>query len=246
MQAAFEKKQFNLKALDVDTGTKSVKVAIAQLGSIDSDRDIFSSTAFDKTIAERGPKGNNSIWFLVDHNTSIKSALGKFSELYKDGDYIVGVGRYKEDHALWRDTVWPLYRDGDINQHSVGFTTIKSGQYAEDVREITEVALWEGSAVLFGANPNTPTLDVTKSMNKTEQVEMYTKRFDLLIRSIKSGRFDDDNSLLLVELKQLQQILIDLSNNSTVPEEKSTQPDSVKELIDIENEIKHAITGLFN
>lgn len=245
MQAALERKVFDLKTLDVDAKTKSVKIAIAELESVDRDSDIFSTTAFDKTIKERGPQGTQEIWHMADHGYSLTSALSKFKELYRDGKYIVGVSEYR-DTALWRDTIWPLYEAGDINQHSVGFRTVKSGQYSETVREITEAALWEGSAVLWGANPYTPTLGVSKSMIKPEQVEAEIKRFDLLIKSIKAGRFDEDNSLLLLELKRLQQFTIDLSNTSTVPEEESTQPDSAKELIDIGKEIKHAITGLFN
>jgi phage head maturation protease len=245
MQAALERKVFDLKTLDVDAKTKSVKIAIAELESVDRDNDIFSATAFDKTIKERGPQGTKEIWHMADHGYSLTSALSKFKELYRDGKYVVGVSEYR-DTALWRDTIWPLYEAGDINQHSVGFRTVKSGQYSETVREITEAALWEGSAVLWGANPFTPTLGVSKSMLKPEQVAAEIKRFDLLIKSIKQGRFDEDNSLLLLELKRLQQFTIDLTSTSTVPEEKSTQPDSVTDLIDIAKELKHTITGLFN
>lgn len=245
MQAVYEKKYFDLKALDVDTPTKTVKVAIAELESIDRDDDAFTPTAFDKTIKERGPQGTNEIWFLTDHEASIKSALGKFNEVYKEGKYIVGVARYKQDHALWRDTVWPMYRDGDINQHSVGYTTVKSQKAKAGYREITEAALWEGSAVLWGANRNTPTIAVIKSMNKQQQADYFGKRFDVLIKSIKAGRYEEDNSLLLIELKQLQQHLIDLSEGSTEPVMEATQPDSVQELIDLKSEFKNTIQGLF-
>lgn len=245
MKAVLERKVFNLKTLDIDTKTRSVKVAIAELESVDRDDDVFSTTAFDKTIKERGPQGTNEIWHMADHGYSLTSALSKFSELYKDGKYIVGISPYR-DTALWRDTIWPLYEAGDINQHSVGFRTVKFAKQASGVREITEAALWEGSAVLWGANPFTPTLGVTKSALTTEQVESEIRRFDLLIKGVKNGHFDEDNSLLQLELKRLQQFTIDLSNNATQPEEKSTEPDSVKVLIDIKNELKHTITGLFN
>ena len=245
MQAALEQKQFNLKALDVDTQTKSVKIAIAELESVDRDNDVFSPTAFDKTIKERGPMGTNEIWHMADHGWTLTSALSKFKELYKEGKYIVGVSEYR-DTALWRDTVWPLYEAGDINQHSVGFRTVKYSTRPDGVREIIESALWEGSAVVHAANPYTPTFGVTKSALKPEQIESEIRRFDLLIKSIKSGRFDEDNSLLLLELKRLQQFTIDLSNNSTVPEEKTTQPDNAKELIDLKTELQSITQGLFN
>src|SRR5689334_17408068 len=117
MQAALERKVFDLKTLDVDAKTKSVKIAIAELESVDRDNDIFSVTAFDKTIKERGPLGSKEIWHMADHGWTLTSALSKFKELYKEGKYIVGISEYR-DTALWRDTVWPLYEAGDINQHS--------------------------------------------------------------------------------------------------------------------------------
>jgi phage head maturation protease len=248
MQAALERKEYNLKTLDVDRPTRTVKVAIASLEDVDRDRDAFSLTAFDKTIAERGPNGTKEIWLMADHGYSLTSALSKFKELYREGQKIVGVAEYR-DTALWRDTVWPLYDAGDINQHSVGFRTIQSTDRKDGVREITEAALWEGSAVLWGANPWTPTLGITKSAIKPEQIEAECKRFDLLIKSIKAGKFDEDDSLLLLELKRLQQFTIDLSKISTEPEQPSTQPDSAKDLIaliQMESEIKNTVSGLFN
>lgn len=244
MKAALERKTFDLKTLDVDAKTKSVKIAIAELESVDRDNDIFSLTAFDKTIQERGPAGTQEIWHMADHGYSLTSALSKFKELYRDGKYIVGVSEYR-DTTLWRDTIWPLYEAGDINQHSVGFRTVKFSQRQDKVREITEAALWEGSAVLWGANPYTPTLGVTKSALTNEQIETEIKRYDLLIKSIKAGRFDEDNSLLTLELKRLQQFTIDLTSTSTQPE-KTTEPDSAKDLIDIQTELTSTITGLFN
>ncbi len=47
-----------------------------------------------------------------------------------------------------------LYEAGLINQHSIGFSTLKSDvNQKTGVRTITELKLYEGSAVLWGANP---------------------------------------------------------------------------------------------
>ncbi len=217
---AYQTKTFNLKALDVDTATKQVKVAIGQFGSVDLDKDMLMPDSAIKTVAERGPKGSNEIWHLVDHRASLAtSALCKFSELYCDKDYIVGVSNYK-DTALWRDQIWPLYEGGDINQHSIGFTVVKD-QMKSDYNEIQEIKLWEGSAVLWGANPNTPTLDVFKSLTKEKQAEEITDRFKRLRKGFKS---DIEKSLLLIELKQLEQIYIDTLANSTPAAEEAQKP----------------------
>ena len=73
---------------DVSESTRQVKVAISHTGSLDLDNDVIDPGAFTKTIAERGPSGANLIWHLTDHNPSLKSAVGKFKELYMEGGYL--------------------------------------------------------------------------------------------------------------------------------------------------------------
>lgn len=231
--AVYQTKELQGGVLDVDNSTRRVKVAIAEMESIDRDGDVFTPTAFNKTIKERGPQGTNEIWHLVDHSASLKSALGKFSELYVDGKYLVGVSERK-DAALW-EQIWPLYEAGDITQHSVGFTTIhKEAKAGHTV--ITEVQLWEGSAVLWGANPNTPTLQVEKSLFGIEEKADKIERLNALIKAVKGGRYDVDSlSLLAIELKQLQQFIQDSeAAESTSHEEQppaGTTPDKSKELL---------------
>jgi HK97 family phage prohead protease len=152
-------KQYNIKAvdaavMDADQSTRTVKVAFSQMGSVDRDNDIINSGAFTKTIKERGPKGSNQVWHLVDHNASLKSVLGKPHELYEESSYLIGITKMI-DTPLGNDML-KMYADGLINQHSIGFSIIKDEMSKKDnVRIIKEVALWEGSAVLWGANPNT-------------------------------------------------------------------------------------------
>lgn len=216
---AYQSKTFSLKALDVDTTTRQVKVAIGAFGNLDRDGDVIVPGAATKTIAQRGPMGSNEIWHLVDHSASIKSALGKFSELYATQDHIIGVSKYK-DSALWRDTVWPLYEAGDINQHSIGFSVVKESKQ-KDFNQIEEIALWEGSAVLWGANPNTPTQGVFKSMTTEEKIDQIHDRFKRLRKGLKSGV---DVSLLVIEIKQLEQLVLDDVSTSAAESTETAQP----------------------
>ncbi len=129
--------------------TRKVKVAISQMGSKDYDNDVIDHGAYNKTMAERGPKGANLIWHLTDHNPSLKSAIGKFSELYVEGDYLVGITDVP--NTTWGNDVLEFYKSGHINQHSVGFRTIKAeaqqkGQ-AEEYNLIKEILLFEGGGV---------------------------------------------------------------------------------------------------
>lgn len=254
---SFSQKYYNLKALDVDTHTKRVKVAIAELESIDRDNDVFDPSAFDKTIKENGPKGTNEIWHLLDHSQKTFSGLGKFSELGRDGKYITGVSNYKDSFA-WREVAWPLYEAGDITQHSVGFETLDEIEPKSDggPRIIKSVRLYEGSAVLWGANPNTPTMEVVKRLMNNDDDEDITasEKIDQIIRKIKNqkrGFTEEDSSLLIIELKYLQKIFDsgriadifrgpltskdtpgapetdDSQEKTTEPEIKATQPETV-------------------
>ena len=91
MKRYFEQKLIADSVRDVSETSRKVKVAISQMGSKDFDNDVIDHGAYNKTMTERGPKGANLIWHLTDHNPSLKSAIGKFSELYVEGDYLVGV-----------------------------------------------------------------------------------------------------------------------------------------------------------
>lgn len=218
----YEKKFFNLKALDVDTQTKQVKIAIAQMEDVDRDNDIFAKSAFDRTIKAKGPQGSNEIWHLLDHTSTSFSALSKFSELFIDGKYLVGVSKYKDSFA-WREVAWPLYENGDFTQHSVGFRTVKSEQESGH-RVIVEAELWEGSAVLWGAQPDTPTQQVYKSMTYEQKKNDINSRMNRLIKFIQSNPdFEETKSLVSLEFKQIQQQLLELEQ-TTQPAENAPDP----------------------
>jgi HK97 family phage prohead protease len=210
----YQKKYFNLKALDVDESTKQVKVAIAEVESIDRDNDIFDPSAFDRTIKNKGPQGSNEIWHLLDHTPTSFSALSKFTELSRQGKYIVGVSKFKDSFA-WREVAWPLYKSGDFTQHSVGFRTIKAEDAKAGHRIIKEVELWEGSAVLWGANPNTPTMEVQKSMSFDEKKDDLHSRLERFLKFIRSVQdIDETKSLIEIEFKQIQQQISDLQTTT--------------------------------
>ncbi len=240
------KKIFDLKAIDVDTKTKQVKVAISQLETVDRDEDIFDPSAYDKTIKENGPNGSNEIWHLLDHTSKTFSALSKFKQLGKEGKYITGVSHYKNSFA-WREVAWPLYEAGDITQHSVGFEILKAeDRNSKGIRVIKEVRLYEGSAVLWGAQPDTPTMQVVKGLLNIEDDTDITaaEKIEQIMKQIKKGRYEEDQSLLVIELKRLQYLFdtkqvskifepgettqSETTKEATEPERKTTLPDVVE------------------
>lgn len=196
------RKIYDLKALDVDTTGRKVKVAISRMGTEDRDGDIIDFGAYNNTIAAKGPKGSNEIWHLLDHGWRIRdSALSKFSELGIMGEYLYGVSEYN-DNWNWREIAWPLYEKGHITQHSVGFSIVRQELQQDGPRIIKEIELWEGSAVLWGAQPDTPTMEVAKSHFENAK-ESFEDRVAYIIKALKDGKYKDP-SLLVLELKQLE------------------------------------------
>jgi len=231
----YDIKNINGGVLDVSTVDNRVKVAISSLGSLDLDGDIIDNKAYNRTIKERGPKGANLVWHLTDHNASMKNAIGKFSELFVENNYLVGVTNIPET-TLGKDMLI-MYDAGHINQHSVGFRTISSEPQnkgkADEYRLIKEILLYEGSAVLWGANPDTPTLSVGKSLTPEEQkIEFLEiiKQLDNLAKILRAGKLSDGTlELAEIDFAQKTEKLKALYESNTIqPVEKTFGPVSSK------------------
>ncbi len=222
--------------LDVDDSKKMVKIAIASTSEVDRDDDIFDAKAFNNTIMQKGPKGSNEVWHLLDHGGGIKSAaLSKPKELYMDGTKLVMVSSYRNTFN-WRDVAWPLYEGKDINQHSVGFSTVNSAHDTKDgkpIRVITEASLWEGSAVLWGANPNTATMDVVKNWLagvEKRSHEAIGDRFNRIYKGIKDGDYTEENaSLLKIEFKYLEGYVLELEHKAALQPAENAIETAAKE-----------------
>ena len=218
----FEIKAISGEIADVDTEQRTVKAVWAAFGNIDRDSDIILPGAFTKTITENGPQGTNEIWALANHCAEFKAALGKPSEIYEDGSRLVTVTKI-QDTEMGED-ILKLYLAGCINQHSIGFSTIKSDwqDQTQKVRLIKEVKLYEGGPVLWGANPNTPMLEMSKSFTfLQEQKNDLATKLDRLLIAFKHGNFKDETfSLLEIEIKQIQTKIIEISTQA----EKSLEP----------------------
>jgi len=228
MAIGYQRKTIDAQALDIDQKSRTVKIAFASMGDIDRDADVFDSKAFNKSIAERGPNGTNEIWHLLDHRALTTSALSKFKEVYVDMTMqkLVGVSEYRNSFA-WREVAWPLYEKGDITQHSIGFTT-NDAEQKKGYTLIKDATVWEGSAVLWGANPNTPTMEVAKSVGIYKEEDELPVQIEKMIKAMKSDKWDEDaKSLFIIELKQIQAKIADMKG-STAPVEETTQPQKVE------------------
>jgi HK97 family phage prohead protease len=251
MKKEFQHKDiFNLdmgpdNILDVDNETRRVKAVWARCGNVDLDNDVIIPEAFTKTIKERGPMGKNLIWSLVDHEAEMEMAIGKPEELYIENDMLIAITPIVMTET--GENIMKMYDAGLINQHSIGFATINSDVDKNGVRTIRELKLYEGSAVLWAANPETPTLAV-KSEQKKENLQ---DRLGKLLKAFKGGRFTDETfSLIEIEIKRIQAELMEIEvvKEFTLPaqavepinEEKEVKEDEVilKKLTELNNLFK--------
>jgi HK97 family phage prohead protease len=223
-----ENKSYNDMILDIEPESRTVKACWSRIGNVDLDNDIIVAEAFTKTIKERGPKGKNMIWSLVDHKADMAHTLGKPKELYIEGDMLVAVTDLIETEC-GEDAI-KLYEAGLINQHSIGFSTLKSDvNQKTGVRTITELKLYEGSAVLWGANPETPMLGFKSEIKETK--ESLSIRLENLIKAFRGGTFTDDTfALMEIQIKQIQAELLTLEITETITQsEPSIEPTPVVE-----------------
>ena len=244
MKNFFNIKNFSGGLIDLSENDRRVKVAISQMGSKDLDGDVIDSSAYTKTLNERGPKAKNQIWHLTDHYPSLKSAVGKFSELFVENDMLVGVTNIP--NTTWGNDVLEFYKSGHITEHSIGFRTIKE-ETKNDYNLIKEVMLYEGSAVLWGANPNTPTLSAGKSITKEEansELEQLNKDLELVTKTLRNGNLSDESfELVEMRLQMLNERIKNLfaaiqQQNETIQPAEAIVPDYAKEMQLINNIIK--------
>lgn len=107
------------------------------------------------------------------------------------------------------------------------------------IRTITEVMLYEGSAVIWGANPDTPTLGMKSLLDA--KPEDLVKRLEKLSVAFKNGTFTDDTfGLLEIEIKQIQDAIAKLS---TPPAVKAVEPQEDNTLL---NAIRNTNSQLKN
>lgn len=217
-------KNYDASIKDLDVSNGIITGYFSKFGVADYDGDIMERGCFKKSINERGPKGTNEIKFLWQHDSW--KPLGPINVLKEDSE-----GLYFE--AKVSDTTYgmdalKLYRDGVINQHSIGFQTIKAIEEQLDakteVTRITEVKLWEGSAVTWGANPQTPFTGF-----KSLTIEQKEDRIKLLMKTIRGGDYTDETySLIEYEILKLTSS-VNESKEAVNNTSKQANPNTISE-----------------
>lgn len=231
-QASYHVKTLNLEVKDLDPQTRRVKVMLSHFDNIDSDSDVIRRGAFAKSIQERGPgsTSNRKIAFLRHHDW--EQPVGIWHGLEETNEGLVGIGELsKSDDG---QNAFADYQLGVIREHSIGFNYIEDKMNmvesgGKTVFEIKEVFLWEGSAVTFGSNSLTPTIDVSKGEHIT-QLAKVNAEMSALTKALKEGKHTDDRLHEFdMRLNIIQSKYNSLINIVPIESHEDEQPDSTAE-----------------
>lgn len=174
---------------DVDRKSRTVTGYFSTFNVKDSDGDIIVASAFDKTIAERGPNSaRQRIKHLWQHDTWQPLAAPKVLKADEFGLYFEST---IAETTLGND-VLALYDGGVITEHSIGFNTIlKETDEETQTTYIKEARLWEGSSVTWGANEDTPFTGFKSLIDSPERIEKHIKS---IFRALRSSPISDDTA----------------------------------------------------
>ena len=194
--------------IDADEKAGIIKGYGSYFGNKDSDNDVIMKGAYKKTIAENGER----VKYLYQHD--MNQPIGKMTELYEDEKGLVFVAEIAKTQ-LGKDVV-ELMKSGVITKNSVGIMPMQKNNKG-DYREITEVKLYEISAVTLAANDQAKILDVKGNID----VDKLSKRYDNLTKLIRKGDISDEMGFAIeAEILKLKSLFVEF----TKPVEEITSP----------------------
>jgi len=211
--------------IDADEKAGIIKGYGSYFGNKDSDNDVIMKGAYKKTIAENGER----VKYLYQHD--MNQPIGKMTELYEDEKGLVFVAEIAKTQ-LGKDVV-ELMKSGVITENSVGIMPMQKNNKG-DYREITEVKLYEISAVTLAANDQAKILDVKGNID----VDKLSKRYDNLTKLIRKGEISDEMGFAIeAEIQKLKSLFIEF----TKPVDEITSPN-----VEVKNNDSEVFNYLIN
>lgn len=230
----YQTKDLALRVKDMDMADGRVQMYVSAFDSVDSDNDVMMRGCFAKTIAENGPSGKNRIKQLWMH--SPWDLIGRPENIVEDGTGLLVDGFVSD---VKNGDYRKMYQDGLITEHSIGFMPIK---YEVVTREndrqgydFKEVALMEYSAVVWGANENTPVLGM-KALNAPEQIGEIRGQLDRINKALRNGTYTDETMLQLqLAHKQLEASIFKALEAKNQPPQGTGASDEPLDLVQLFN-----------
>ena len=217
---------------DIDENLGIVKGYGSYFGNKDSDNDIIEKGSYRRTIKNNGSR----VKYLYNHD--IHKPIGKMKELYEDEKGLVFVAEIPK--TTFGSEVLELMKYEVIDENSVGIQPIEKEMGDDGIRRITEVKLYEISAVTLAANDKARIMSVKGEEKNTEY---YTKRFDNLIKVIRKGKLTDSLCYLIeYELEMLKSLIVrGNTHQSDDKVQEKSNPESKKDKTETDSIYKYML-----
>ena len=212
--------------LDADEKAGVIKGYASVFDNKDSDNDIIRKGSYRKTISENGQR----VKYLYQHD--MDKPLGKMSLLEEDDKGLIFESKVAKT-TLGKDVI-ELIKSGVITENSVGILPIQK-EMVDGVRNITEVKLYEISAVTLAANDQAVIMDVKGNYDK----DKILSRYDNMAKLIRKGNISDELGFALeAEILKLKSLF----------QKITTQPADIKvtEPVEVKNDVSEMYKYLFN
>jgi HK97 family phage prohead protease len=226
------KSNYELKDIDEKQGVISAYVSI--FGNVDAGNDITMPGAFSKTLKERGPQAQRPrIKHLWMHD--IHQIIGIPEEITEDAKGLLVRSKFGSD-AFSQDK-FKQHVDGLVTEFSYGYDIVKDNvksdpEYGE-VRELTELKLWEYSSVTWGMNELTHIVEAKGTGESA--LSIINDRMDKLTKALRKGKYTDETAEQFeIELKQIQTIYNEIIKGKEPEESTHRKPGDEPTLTDEE------------
>lgn len=211
---------------EISKGKREIIGKFADYTTHDLIGDLSHKGMFDKSWKE----GQFKVKFLYEHDTT--KVVGKISTLWDDDKgayYKATIGT----HNFGND-IMEMAEAGLLDEHSFGYYVVRGPKNKAGGRDLKEVKHIE-TTIIGGKNavhPNTPMIALNKDVSKEDVFERLQKRYKALETFCRNSSATDETiedmtekmDLLFIEIKQLQQTIIDLSVSSTPAADEALEP----------------------
>ena len=172
---------------DIDPTGRTVQFYGSSWNVVDAADDEMVKGCYAKSIQENGPaSAKPRIKFLFQHDSD--DIIGKFTALTEDATGLLCTAKFIDTEDA-RDAI-AMYEQ-DLLEHSVGFNTLKyQMNETSGVRLITEVKLWEVSAVTWGCNEFTPLVSL-KGLDHAAAALSVSQRIIKLGKALRTGTMQE-------------------------------------------------------
>lgn len=221
-------KKIDAEIKDVDRKTGIIEGYFSAFNILDSDGDITRPGAFTKSLRETGPTAARPrVKHLLNHDPS--KPVGKLMSLVED-NYGLKYQSQVGSHIQGKDFL-EMVDSGLITEHSYGYGVMKEAKCkyeGKDANELIELRVWEGSSLTaWGACEHTPITSV-KSMDAVNAMSAQISRLEKFCRNTEAS--DETIEYLLIQVKQLEQLVIELKESQSTTQAVDDTPKPVTDL----------------